>query len=260
MGIVGDFFGDTAADAASSAAAAQAHGIKKGKKSIRAAADEAQAFLSPFAAEGRSALSGLSDLITNPQAQLDFITSNPFFDALADDAEDRLFNNQAAVGKVGSGGTAEALQNSLLLLGADLLGQNISQRQGLANLGFNAAQSQADVAITEGVGLANLNVGKGAVLAAGKIGEANAEAEGTENFLSAAGGLAGIALCDKRTKEDIRRVGIMDNGLPVYMFKYKGSDQIHVNVMAQDVEKVMPDAVIQVDGLKYVDMGAIWQA
>lgn len=67
------------------------------------------------------------------------------------------------------------------------------------------------------------------------------------------GALAGLLLSDKRAKEDINKVGKLDNGLPVYTFKYKGDNTTHMGLMAQDVEKKNPDAVHDVNGLKAVD-------
>jgi hypothetical protein len=46
-----------------------------------------------------------------------------------------------------------------------------------------------------------------------------------------------------RAKEDITRVGTMDNGLPVYTYRYKGGNQFFMGVLAQEVEEVIPNAV-----------------
>jgi len=62
---------------------------------------------------------------------------------------------------------------------------------------------------------------------------------------------------DSRIKEDIKRVGTLDNGLPVYTFRYIGSPVTMMGVMAQDVEQVIPDAVIEADGIKYVDYAKV---
>lgn len=70
-------------------------------------------------------------------------------------------------------------------------------------------------------------------------------------------GLAGTAgsaaiMSDIRTKTDISRVGQLDNGLPVYLFRYKDGGPMQLGLMAQDVEKVNPDAVTHIDGVKHV--------
>jgi hypothetical protein len=50
-------------------------------------------------------------------------------------------------------------------------------------------------------------------------------------------------ISDIRLKTDIEKVGIAANGLPLYTFKYIGSDDVYQGVMAQDVLKVFPEAV-----------------
>jgi hypothetical protein len=60
---------------------------------------------------------------------------------------------------------------------------------------------------------------------------------------------AGAAISDKREKKDIKPLGKAGKvlGLTAYEFKYKGEDQKHVGFMAQDVQKVLPEAVTEVD-------------
>lgn len=68
-------------------------------------------------------------------------------------------------------------------------------------------------------------------------------------------GLAGAAvpfLSDERAKKDITRVGTLDNGLPVYLYRYKSGGGFHIGLMAQDVEKVRPEAVTEIEGMKAV--------
>lgn len=62
---------------------------------------------------------------------------------------------------------------------------------------------------------------------------------------------------DERLKEDIRRVGKTDDGLGVYLFRYKGHPTVHMGVMAQEVERVKPEAVSTIGGYLAVDYGAL---
>lgn len=76
-------------------------------------------------------------------------------------------------------------------------------------------------------------------------------------LLSAGLGTAGLlaslgVFSDRRVKEDIKEVGILHNGLPVYSYKYKWGGPEHIGVMAQDVEKIHPEAVGNVGGVKTV--------
>jgi Protein of unknown function (DUF3300)/Chaperone of endosialidase len=50
---------------------------------------------------------------------------------------------------------------------------------------------------------------------------------------------------DIALKHDITFLGHLDNGLGWYRFSYLGSDRAHVGVMAQEVQAVMPEAVVR---------------
>lgn len=73
------------------------------------------------------------------------------------------------------------------------------------------------------------------------------------------GGLFGLAsagiglLSDRRAKTNIRRVGKLDNGLPVYSYRYNGQEQTHIGLMADEVQKIHPEAVnVGADGYSRV--------
>jgi hypothetical protein len=59
------------------------------------------------------------------------------------------------------------------------------------------------------------------------------------------GGGGGGRRSDIALKHDITLLGHLDNGLGFYRFSYNGSDKAYVGVMAQEVQTVMPDAVIR---------------
>jgi hypothetical protein len=71
-------------------------------------------------------------------------------------------------------------------------------------------------------------------------------------------------MSDIRTKENIKAIGYLPNGLPVYEYEYKPEwkDEAghgkFIGVMAQEVELVQPEAVItRPDGYKMVNYGAL---
>lgn len=73
------------------------------------------------------------------------------------------------------------------------------------------------------------------------------------------GGLFGLAsagiglLSDRRAKTNIRRVGKLDNGLPVYSYRYNGQEQTHIGLMADEVQQIHPEAVnVGADGYSRV--------
>jgi len=76
---------------------------------------------------------------------------------------------------------------------------------------------------------------------------------------NAMSGGAGAAASDIRMKENIKKVHWLPNGLPVYEFEYKtefkdaAGHGRYRGVMAQDVEQVIPEAVIEMpNGYKAV--------
>jgi Chaperone of endosialidase len=50
---------------------------------------------------------------------------------------------------------------------------------------------------------------------------------------------------DLRLKHDIHLLGHLDNGLGFYRFTYNGGQKPYVGVMAQEVEKLAPHAVVR---------------
>lgn len=77
----------------------------------------------------------------------------------------------------------------------------------------------------------------------------NAQNMGANSFMSGAMGLAGslggagiMAFSDSRLKRIIKRVGEV-KGVPLYLFKYLGSDAEHIGPKAQEVQKIHPELV-----------------
>ncbi len=59
------------------------------------------------------------------------------------------------------------------------------------------------------------------------------------------GGGGGGRRSDIALKHDIVLLGHLDNGLGYYRFSYLGSHKAYVGVMAQEVQALMPDAVMR---------------
>lgn len=85
------------------------------------------------------------------------------------------------------------------------------------------------------------------------VAQSNATMGGLFGLLGTVG-TAGLKFSDRRLKTDIRRVGKLDNGLPVYAYRMKGSPVTELGLMADDVETFMPSAVfLRADGFNMVD-------
>lgn len=122
---------------------------------------------------------------------------------------------------------------------------NVPQQQTTAGpdlLGAAGLQSQYDQGVynAEQASNASANNGLGSILG------------------SVAGGL--ISLSDRRLKTDIEQVDTLPNGLGLYTFKYRwDKDTVHTGVMADEVEMILPNAVITMpSGYKAVDYAQIF--
>ena len=88
------------------------------------------------------------------------------------------------------------------------------------------------------------------------------------NYQSTMGGLFGLGssmmglfgLSDRTKKKNIKHEGYTPAGQKVYSYRYKkgwGDDKRHLGVMAQDLEKTNPEAVVTIDGVKHVDYSRV---
>lgn len=73
------------------------------------------------------------------------------------------------------------------------------------------------------------------------VGRVGAGRVGARGF---SGGRAGRR-SDIALKHDITLLGHLDNGLGFYRFSYNGSEQAYVGVLAQEVQTMMPEAVVR---------------
>ncbi len=126
-------------------------------------------------------------------------------------------------------------------------------------LGLNAIGSALPQMINPDTGV-NLGMQQRAQQVAAGGANAQAQAGYASGLFQGIGSAVGGALAagsDIRIKENIRKVGMTDGGLPVYIYNYIGDNLTHMGVMAQDVEKVNPDAVTEMNGYKAVYYGMI---
>lgn len=72
-------------------------------------------------------------------------------------------------------------------------------------------------------------------------------------------GTAALMPSDRRVKKNVRKIGrIRDTN--VYEYRYKGQDRHApktIGVMAQEIERKTPDAVVEIGGVKHVDYGKV---
>lgn len=92
-----------------------------------------------------------------------------------------------------------------------------------------------------------------------QLGGYNAQQAGNNAMMQGLFNLgSAYMLSDRRAKTDIKLVGKLDNGLNVYQYRYKSGGPTQIGLMADEVEKVSPDAVAMYpNGYKMVDYSKV---
>jgi hypothetical protein len=129
------------------------------------------------------------------------------------------------------------------------IGQTFGGAQQMAG---NVASFNANMLDTR----ANSQLNNWAAMNAARMNASAMNQSGTMGMIGGIGsgllqgaGMAAMAFSDKRMKKDIKPLGKAGSvlGLTAYEFSYKGEDKKHKGFMAQDVQKVLPEAVAEVD-------------
>ena len=196
----------------------------------------------------------------------------------------QMYQNQVAQQQANNAIAQQHFANQLT--GANLANQ--ARQQGFGELSYmrneplntlNAVRSGAQVTMPSFVNTPQQAVTAGPdYLAAtnaqyaNQMAGYNAQQAAQSNMLGGLLGLGGtlggaaILKSDRRTKENIKAIGVLQNGLTLYSFEYKDEFKddkyaghgVHVGVMADEVEQVFPYAVSTLnDGYKVVNYGLL---
>jgi hypothetical protein len=114
-------------------------------------------------------------------------------------------------------------------------GRSLQQAGNVESFNLNMLSGNRNSALNNNAAMQGASMQAGAMRDAGMMGMF--------------GQIGGSIFSDKRMKTDIKPVGKAGNvlGLTAYEFRYKGDKEKHVGFMAQDVKKVLPEAVEEVD-------------
>ena len=156
----------------------------------------------------------------------------------------------------------------------EAIGRDIESRQGaeLADL-RRLSQQQQEAERAQAITYANLLGGLAGLGSSTQMQQTSSGMTGTvipgtsifQQLAGAAGTAASIyAASDIRLKTEIKRVGELENGIPVYRWKWTKEakkivgDQGTLGVLAQEILNIMPEAVsIGSDGYYRVDYGRV---
>jgi len=76
-----------------------------------------------------------------------------------------------------------------------------------------------------------------------QVGSQNSELSGLTGILGSLGGAAVSKYSDRRLKKNIRKIAAWFNGINIYEFEYNWNPIKQIGVMADEVKKVIPEAV-----------------
>jgi hypothetical protein len=182
--------------------------------------------------------------------------------------------NQDVANQLGAANSLYGAQNSTSGLLAGLTQQGLAnQQQGVASSqdalnaqNYTPQQQLALAQLTQSIPAQNLALlAQIGVPIAGLGSQTTGQTQGTQTasgaqqFAQIAGGLGSLfkfTPSDMRLKQDIEPVGMLFDGTPVYGYRYKGAPAYHIGLLAQDVEKTNPNAVIEINGYKAVNYHA----
>jgi hypothetical protein len=113
----------------------------------------------------------------------------------------------------------------------NIFANSLQQSGNVASFNNNMGMSLRNSALNNNAAVQGANMQAGAMRQAG--------------MMNMIGNIGSSIFSDKRMKKDIKPLGSAGKvlGLTAYEFKYKGDDEKRVGFMAQDVQKVLPEAV-----------------
>lgn len=174
----------------------------------------------------------------------------------ANTAEGQQYNQNAANATLGNSARQQEIEQAAYLRNMPLndIATLLNGTQA-ASPDFSPVP-QVGVAAPDYAGLVQNNYAQ-QVSQANSAAQAKAQMYGS--IFGTAGTAAAIIASDIRFKENIRRIGTLANGLATYAYNYIGSKAQQFGVMAQEVLRVIPQAVLRdADGFMYVDYGKVY--
>ena len=178
-GVAAKSSADKAASSSRKAAQMQAQAGREAIAGQEEAAIRAQGFFEPFAGVAEQGVEG-SSFLTDPEERFEFLQNNPLFDLSLENANQRTLQSASANKRLSFGDTLQQLSNNVLLASAPLLATQDRNITNMLQFGGDVATSQANIETGQAAKIGGLTTDIGAANAAGVVGSANAQAQGTQ--------------------------------------------------------------------------------
>jgi len=178
-----DITGRSQRDAVREGQAQQEDFMRQAMAQMQQGQDQAMGYYQPFESIIPRAIES-TNFLGDPQAQFEYLQTNPLFQLALDNANGQTDRMAAARGRLSTGDTLQQLSNNVLLSASPLLNQQRQDIHSLMGYGLGTANAQANTVMNTSNNLAGMLGGIGDSRAAGTIGAANAMSQGTNNLLS----------------------------------------------------------------------------
>lgn len=256
--------------AAKSASKTQAKAADAGIAEQRRQFDLVQSLLKPYVEAGAPALSAQQAMLglRTPEeeaAQIAAVERSPTFQALLQSGEEALLQRASATGGLRGGNVQAALAQFRPQMLAQELESRYNRLGGLTSLGQQSAAGVGTAGMQTGSDIAKLLGERGAAIAGGRLGSAQAYSDVLNlpaQMLGAqigAGGQAGFGsmFSDRRLKKNITLIGKRNDGLGIYQFDYVWGGGRQTGFMADEVRSIYPEAVSEIGGYMMVDYSKV---
>ncbi len=204
----------------------------------------------------------------------DEFRDDPFYQFLQEEGQRGVERSKAARGGLASSGTLHALSDRAMNVAGKYYGDEFGRQSQAFNINkgslmdeFNQMSSMAGMGQTASSQLGNLASQYGQNYAdtvtnqanmnmAQNIAGRNRSSQNLWNTIGAGIGIGGLVMSDRRVKKNIEKIGEWKD-YNVYSFEYLWDNIKRVGVMAQEVLKIKPEAVVDSNGYLAVNYGEL---
>lgn len=215
-------------------------------KYLKGAEQRATERLAPFVEFGSQYLEPLGSLLST-DGQMSYLEGNPMFQAAVNNTNNAINAASAAGGRANSGGVVSELFNNYLSQGESFINNQFNRLLSPVQIGQSSAAGSAANTLNMGSQIGNAYGNIGDIQAATILGRQNASAQLGNTLLQGGGALIQGFFSDRKYKRNIVKVDEDENG-NLYEFDYIWGGPRMKGRMADELRKIRPDAVAELDG------------